>query len=195
MADELTFKLEPPPKEYEDLIARLQKQLKIGVGEAVRWAAWYLSKSLSSSTKTAPKKRRLLKTKKADIKAGFDASKTPYYVKVYAGDGVAYKHYLKAGAEEFDPDRFISRHGLAGSSWGWMVSDLGRSVPTTQPKMKGATKVTRMGDVWNPGWKLENKIGYIETIMRTSGRRAIETAYARAVKNANNKLDNRWRKA
>lgn len=191
--DSVTVQFEPPPEHLAQLIERIQRDLGKSVEDAVRLAAYYLAQSLGASTKSAPKMRKLRKNHGS--RKGFDAETYPTYIRIYQKDGKIFPYYLKAGTEETDRRRPIRRAGLAKSSWKWMLGKLGRPERAPQAEVAGAVSVTKIGNTFNPGWMLENKLSYIQSAIRHSGRRPIETAFSRAVTAGNRAIDRRRKTA
>lgn len=190
MAGEVTVTFDPPPERLAQVIERAQRELRLSLPEAVRMAAYYLARSLGASTKSAPKTRRLKKRTAGGIRE-FPRRWFPSYVEIYGANGQLRPHFIRAGNETTDPARTIARRGLAKSSWLWMLSSLGRPQKAPQKPIAGATRVTKIPDLANPGWILENRLHYIESAMKHSGRAPVETAFARAASAGNKAIDRR----
>lgn len=190
---DISITFDPPPSSLSALIDRLQTDMRKSLPDAVRLAAWYLAKSLSASTKASPKKRKLQKNQGRDRK--HSPEYFPNYVTVYRQNGRQYRHFILAGEEETAPIRDIKRSGLAKDSWRWMIGKLGKPARSKNAPIAGAFAVTKIGDESNPAWVLENKLRYIESAVRTSGKRAIQDAFARAARNGNKAIGRRIAKA
>ena len=188
MAGEVTVPFDPPPEHLAQVIERMQRELRLSLPEAVRMAAYYLARSLGASTKSAPKQRKLKKRTTGGLK-DFPRRLFPNYVEIYAANGQIRPFYIRAGQETTSPAIKITRAGLAKSSWLWMLGSLGRPQRAPQAPIAGATSVTKIPDLVNPGWILENKLGYIESAMKHSGARPVATAFARAASAGNKAID------
>lgn len=193
MAGDVSITFQPPPEHLAKLIERIQSDLRLALPDAVRMAAYYLARSLSASTKASPKKRRLKKRKTGGI-AQFPRKQYPHYVDVYDVQGNLRQYYILAGEEKTSKALIIKRSGLAKASWKWMLAALGRAEKAEHAPIKGATSVTKIPDLVNPGWILTNKLGYIESAMKNSGPQAISTAFARAASAGNQALDKKLKR-
>jgi len=193
MAEGITVKFDPDPSVLSGLIERIQRDTGKSLEDAVRIAAWYLAGSLSASTKTAKKKRGLRKNK------GKEKSRPtwvyPHYVNVYRKDSSIARHYIKVGEETTDPAIVIPKAGLAKSSWKWMLGDLGKPRKAKHGRIAGAVSVRSIGTEKDPAWQMENRLNYIESAIRHSGRAPIETAFQRAINSGNRKIDGMMAKA
>lgn len=181
MAADLQFSLEAQQADIARLAAlgeRYQRMTGKTAFEALKWMGWRLAGALAASTPKAPKKRKLERNPGDDPE--FPVGGFPNYVEYFAG-GKPKRHFVKAGDKTSDPWLTIKRAGLAKRSWRWMVGKLGRGGGDVVGVSSAIATVTEFKEFFNPGVVLENKLRYMDTILRRSGKQSVDTAFQRAV--------------
>lgn len=165
---------------------RYQRMTGKAAFDALKWMGWRLSGALAASTPSAKKKRKLREN--PDHDPAFGAASYPKFVYYYVGEARR-RHFVKAGEEGADPWLTISRAGLAKKSWRWMVGKLGRSGGNTAGIRPSMVEVWEFKDWFNPGVELTNKLGYMDTILKRSGKQSVDTAFARAVRAGEHRME------
>jgi len=172
-------------------VAALRRQMSRAVrvlgksqGQAVRFGAWSVAKSLGASTKVAAPRRpvREVSTSRRGIRK--------FAVTSYKqGSKREFELYAKGKREvNAAPQVKIGFRGLAKASWMWGIKALGSSRGETGNMTKAARKGGRQhidvakhlkGD--NPSVRITNRLGYIMEALR-GGPKDVGTAMARGAR-------------
>jgi hypothetical protein len=190
------IQIEFPRRDIEALRAqmdRAQKELGKSLGASVKLAAWSVSRTLGTSTRVAPKVRKVMPLRKSgfsdEYKSSFLSWKKPFIVLVDRGwqsreEIIWEKSITRARKNKW---AVIKYHGLAKAAWGWAVKKLG-----PKSDMKGVSDPARgkaasqmavesqlKGD--DPVVRLTNRVKYAAAALK-GGARDVNTAIARAAK-------------
>lgn len=192
MSDPVTLQGDPAAQaKLARLLTRLQVEMGHGGEESVKWAAWYVAKSLGASTRKAPKRLPLKRNDGSD--PTHSAERYPYYV-IHYRRGQPTRRYV-AATEDQEKARRNPRAGLAAQSWAWAVGDIGKPVGRSGLRRPaGAVQGTYKAGI-DPTVTLANKLRYIVSAVRTGGARGIETAMGRGATAGLRYLDRRLAKA
>ena len=191
-----TIQIVADPKAQQKLtrlLERLQSELGHGAEETVRWAAYYVAKSMGASMRVAPKQRRIFKNDGTDPRHPKGAFVG--YVWKWDRAGNRRRVWILAG-EDQERVRTIRRRGLARASWLWMVPDLaiGMREPAGMPRMRDVSTATIQGGK-DPAVILSDRLRYVISAAKTSGKQAISTAFSRGATAGLRYLDRRLAKA
>jgi hypothetical protein len=194
MNDAVTIQADPAAQQkLTALLARLQGEMGQGAEESIRWAAYYVARSMGASMKLAPKERKFYPAKIGSQTE--QAGRVQGYVWKYDANGSRRRQWIPQGVSNLAPWTRIKRRTLARSSWLWMIPDLGKTMGgAALPRMDGVATVTKQGGM-NPAVILTNKLRYVLKAARTSGRQAIATAFGRGTTAGLRYIDNRIGKA
>lgn len=173
-------------------MARLQSELHKSAEETVKWAAWYVARSLGASTKRAPKRLKL-EANPGDSPEHAEAL-FPFFVTRYRR-GLPFRSWVRSDGNKERATR-NPRAGLAAQSWLWAIADVGRPVGGAAGLRRpaGAVAGTYAGGM-NPSVTIANRLRYIVAAVRQGGRRGVETAVDRGAAAGIHYLDRKVQKA
>lgn len=195
-------------RRFSSAIIRLVNDLKMSEGDAVKWGAFTVARSLRASTRKSPKKRKVERNP-GDVPQ-MSPERFPHYVKRYVytkngklretEDGVPFLRVYLKDSEEAGPKVTIKRSGLGKASWGWAVQDIGR-------RLGGPTGSNLNGLRWlasgefrdnplNPSVLITNRVRYIMDAMDGEGSaKPFNTAFARAASAMEKHIERKLQKA
>jgi hypothetical protein len=173
------------------LLERLQSELHKGTEDALGFAAGGVARSLSASTRRAPKMLRLHTNPGGDKHHRKD--RFPWYVTRYLRNE-PYRSWIRK-SEDPEQKRRNPRAGLAAQSWFWTIDDLGLTHPYVKLRRPRGAAEGRIEKGINPTITLTNRLRYIYAAVRLGGPRGIETALERGASAGLRYLDRRLAKA
>jgi hypothetical protein len=173
MSEVLTIQVS---QEDADAVARLFDSLKDDFGKSAQQAivttGYYVARAFSAKTRQSPKRRRLHKTtvgtpglSELATRAGISPKQAVgwfgRYVERYSR-GELVNRFI---ARDEDPEKsiVIKRSGLAKKSWLWMLPGIRSGSVEGQQ-----VSVRRVGDAYNPGIVLHDKLPYATQALRSS---------------------------
>jgi hypothetical protein len=174
-----------------DNIARAMRSFNKSAGEALRWAAWNVARSLGTSTKVAPKHRpivekgaRILDRAKRYEVTSEKKGRTRKFTIYAANKNEAKKH----------PFAVIGNRGLAKASWMWGVSKLGRGATwgsvrsSARKRAKNNSQVEQKLSGTDMYVKIVNSLPYAQDALN-GGPNDVNTAMARGMRAMTKAMD------
>jgi len=171
-------------------IDRAQKELGKGLGQAVRFAAWSVARSLGVITKVAPKYRDYQAIKEARGVARKAGSKLFEITSWKKGNKRTFQIRAKSVAElKQTPQVIISNAGRAKAAWMWGVKKLGsgkgvsmNGVTSRGYKVAGSNMdVTQKLEGNDPFVKIVNSLPYATNAFK-GGSGVVEGAMGKAAR-------------
>jgi len=187
------IQIEFPRRDIEALRAqmdRAQKELGKSLGASVKLAAWSVSRTLGTSTRVAPKVRKVMPLRKT----GFEkreriTGKKPFVIMADRGNRSWERVIWEQNISQARKSRFVKilNFGLAKAAWAWGAKRLGKAGDTKgvseHSKKKAPERFTvesqLRGD--DPVVRLTNRVKYAAEALK-GGARDVSTAIARAAK-------------
>jgi hypothetical protein len=174
-------------------VAELQRQMRRAIvqlgkdsGEALRWAAWSLAKTLGTSTRIAPKHRKVRK-----VGDSLDRKSELFEVESFrSGTARTSKMWASSRTEALNSTRArIGNRGLAKSAWSWGIKALGsggafpsgtssRMVRLAQSNLRTEKQLT--GEDMHV--TLDNRLRYAGLAFKSSGQQTVSSAMSRAAR-------------
>lgn len=173
--------------------------------DAVRYGAVQVALKASTSTKIAPKKRRIVKNPKRAGNKFSTKNENPYlwyavkpkkphdiYLPIWSGSKLGARHDRKAK---------ITRRGLAKNAWKWMIASIDKSRGVHNPvrwrsgDKNRYQKVHNRSKSKNPSIHMFDKLDYASLAFHVKGRSPIMTVMERAENAMINRLKGRVRGA
>ena len=186
-------------------IDRAVKTLGKTLPEAVQFGAWAVASTLATSTRVAPKLRKIEAASQGVSFADGKAVRGNVAFRVTSDKGGSSKEFTvyapnKAAAKKL-PQVRIALHGLAKASWGWAQRKLGSGTGAFggvsikgRQRAANAQVVEKGLQHVNPYIQITNRLGYITEAMQ-GGENAIDTVMERAARRMQHVINGKVAKA
>jgi hypothetical protein len=152
-------------REFQNAISDIEKFTRRDIGQSVEYAAVMVAKSLRARTPMGRKKRDVFPNPHRTGKG--KSAKGAKYVIQYLNQGGA-PTFLPVNSKT-SPRRVIKQRGLAKSSWGWILLNLGspqgRDTAVAGGLARKYIEVTKRTADLNPSVRIQNKLSYLDKII------------------------------
>jgi len=172
------------------LMEQAERDLRKTPGEAIRWAAWSLARTLGTSTKVAKKSRPLKKVPGKPLRALGESTPSQVFEVTSWRSGQKKTFRIRsANVSTAKKDRRvrIGNRGMAKAAWMWGIkalgsggSGMGFATGPAQRRAGAEMHVTKRLTGNDPYVRIENRLRYAQDAFKSSGPQTVDTAVRRA---------------